>query len=75
MTTTNKTEEFFAGLWNNAADAVPIHARATRSGNRALCTVAVTEAGQLSEEAAGDEDADVTCTECLRVIREAKETR
>lgn len=59
---------FLRDLWDNAAPGPDVHARATRGGDRALCTVAVVLARDLSVEAQHDEDADVTCAECMRTI-------
>ena len=62
--------DFFEELWARPEeDASPTHAQLWRGTGRALCTGAIAE--RLSVEALHDEDADVTCEDCLRIIREA----
>jgi hypothetical protein len=71
--------DFFAALLCPScgpAPTVKVHARAWPGTQRSLCTGVVVDPGELSAETPTDEDADVTCAECLCVIREAtKESR
>lgn len=68
------SETIWTQLWSEAQaqPSAPIHGRLLPGSGRAACDGAVRPTAELSAEACGDEDADVTCDACLDVIRWAR---